>query len=306
VRALVRLFDEVFGKPMPETLFRWKFHEAPWPMAAPTTFVAEAQSGIVGHFGGTPLRVRIGGRELTAMHGTQGMVAEPFRRRGILSALIRGAHDAWSSGGVALQLAVPTQNVYGLRERLDYRPTVLLGWLWRPLWGVLDRLVPREMDVAPATAADPAFDELWDAVGSYEDALVVRDRKWVAYRYGAPPVDYRILVARAAGTPLGYLVYKVMPHSRRSAWIVDLFASSEARPALLRAAFTELRSAGAADVRIFAVRGSSIWSQLRRSGFVPRRGAYDVRVTPYVSKLPWSVLRDPRRFFLMGGDFDVV
>jgi GNAT superfamily N-acetyltransferase len=291
---------------MPERLYRWKFFEAPRPIAAPTTFVAEASGRIVGHFGGTPLRLQVGGRDLTAVHGTQGMVAESFRRRGILSALIRSANDAWASAGVSLQLAVPTQNVYGLRERLDYRPTVLLGWLWRPLWSVLDRRVSPQIDVVPAAAADPAFDELWHAVEGDDGALVVRDRGWVAYRYGAPPVDYRILLARAGGTPLGYLVYRVMPDSRRSAWIVDLCAPKEARPALLRRAFAELRSAGASDVRIFAVRGSSIWSHLRRSAFVPRRGAFDVRATPYAGELPWSMLRDPRRFFLTGGDFDVV
>jgi GNAT superfamily N-acetyltransferase len=303
---LLQLFEEVFGKPMPDRLYRWKFFEAPRPIAAPTTFVAEASGRVVGHFGGTPLRFRVGGRDLTAMHGTQGMVAESFRRRGILSALIKTAHDAWASGGAALQLAVPTQNVYGLRERLDYRPTVLLGWLWRPLWTALDRLVSNELDVAAATAADPAFDDLWHGVEGDEDALVIRDREWITYRYGAPPVDYRILLARADGRPLGYLVYRLMPDARRTAWIVDLFGRREAHSALLRRAFTDLRSAGASDVRIFAVRGSSLWSHLRRLGFVPRRGAFDVRATPYAGELPWSTLRDPRRFFLTGGDFDVV
>jgi GNAT superfamily N-acetyltransferase len=292
---------------MSEPLYRWKFFEAPRALDAPTSFVAEAAGRIVGHFGGTPLRVRLGSRELPAIHGGGAMVAEPFRRRGILSALIRTANDAWASGGVSLQLAIPTQNVYGLRDRLHYRPTVHLGWFWRPLWRALDRLGSRELDTAPAHAADSVFDELWDAQVDDNSTFVIRDREWITYRYGAAPIDYRILLARErGGRPLGYLVYRVMPDSRRSAWIVDLFGSNEARPALLRSAFAALRSGGAADVRTFAVRGSPLWSQLRRSGFVPRRGAYDVRVVPYAGEVPWHVLRDPRRFFLMGGDFDVI
>jgi GNAT superfamily N-acetyltransferase len=307
VTAVLELFRDVFGKPTSEALYRWKFFEAPRAIGAPTSFVALAAGRIVGHFGGTPLRVRLVGGEVPAIHGGWAMVAEPFRRRGILSALIRTANDAWASGGSSLQLAIPTQNVYGLRDRLDYRPTVQLGWLWRPLWRAFDRLGSRVLETAPAHATDSVFDELWDGLTDHEGALVVRDRDWIEYRYGAARVDYRILLAREqGGRPLGYAVYRVMPGSRRSAWIVDLLGSNEARPALLRSAFATLRSAGAADVRVFAVRESSLWSQLRRSGFVPRRGAYDVRVVPYSCELPWNVLRDPRRFFLMGGDFDVI
>jgi GNAT superfamily N-acetyltransferase len=311
--SVLELFQATFGKPTTEAAYRWKFLESPWPLTAPTTYVAAVEERIVGHLGGTPLRLRLGQRELPAVHGCDTMVAAEFRRQGIMTAIVRAANQAWAAGGASLQLAVPTQNFDGLRQRLDYRPTFRLGWLWRPLRLGLGVLLPRGgrgVEVSGVDAPGPEFDALWEAVKDRREALVVRDREWVAYRYAAAPFDYRILLARAGNRPVGYLVYRVMTNAGRpSAWIADLLTAPEdraARVALVRGACAELRRAGAADVRIFAAPGTLLSRELRWVGFLPRTGAYDVRVVPLVADLPWDVLRDPNRFFVMGGDFDVV
>jgi len=312
--SILDLFEATFGKRVSEAAYRWKFLSSPFPVAAPTTFVAAVGDRIVGHFGGTPLRLRLGEVERPAIHGCDTMVAAEFRRQGIITAVIRAANQAWAAAGASLQLAVPTQNFAGLRQRLDYRPAFRLGWLWRPL-----RYVPllpqarrgRVVEVSGVEAPGPEFDELWEAARCCYAAVAVRDRAWVAYRYAAAPgFDYRILLARAGSRPVGYLVYRLMPdRGRWSAWIADVFTAAEdraARFALLRYACVELRRAGARDVRIFAAPGTPLQRELRLAGFLPRKGAYDVRVVPLVADLPWDALRDPSRFFLMGGDFDVV
>jgi hypothetical protein len=43
----------------------------------------------------------------------------------------------------------------------------------------------------------------------------------------------------------------------------------------------------------------------RRLGFI-RRGAFDVQFVPLASELPRAALRDPQRWHIAGGDFDVV
>jgi predicted N-acetyltransferase YhbS len=312
--SILELFQATFGKPLSEAAYRWKFFESPWRIAAPTTFVAAVGDRIVGHLGGTPLRFRLGGGEVRAVHIGDSMVAEDFRRQGIMTAIGLASKRAWAAGGAALVLALPTQNWVGLRRRLDYRATFRLGWLWRPLR--LGSLVPRRhagrgLEVSGVETPGPEFDTLWEAVNGRCEALVVRNRAWVAYRYAsAPGFGYRILLARAGKRPAGYLVYRVMTDGgRRNAWIADLFTAPDdrgARAALVRAACAELRRAGAVDVRIFAAPGTALARDLRRAGFLPRRGEYDVRVGPLVPDLPWDLLRDPGRFFLMGGDFDVV
>jgi predicted N-acetyltransferase YhbS len=311
--SILDLFQATFGKPLSESVYRWKLLESPYPLSAPAAFVATVGDRVIGHIGGTPLRLRLGQSELPAVHGCDVMVAAEFRRQGIVTAIIRAANEAWAAAGASLQLAVPTQAFAGLREELDYRPTFHLGWLWRSLrlGAFLLGRAGRDVEVSAVEGPGLEFDELWEAAKAGREALVVRDRAWVAYRYAAAPgFGYRILLARAGGQPVGYLAYRVMPDARRrNAWIADMFTAPDdraARVALLRAACSELRRAGATDVRMFAPPGTTLARELRRAGFVSRRGAYDVRVVPLAPGLPWDVLRDPDRFFLMGGDFDVV
>jgi len=311
--AVLELFEQTFGKPLSEAAYRWKLLESPWPLPAPATFVATAGDRVVGHLGGTPLRLRLDGRDVPAVHVCDGMVAEDFRRRGIMTAIGLASNRAWTAGGAALLLALPTQNWVGLRGRLDYRPAFGLGWLWRPLrlGSLLAPRLGRGIEVSAVETPGPEFDALWEAIGGQYEALVVRDRAWVTYRYAAAPgFGYRILLASARGRPAGYLVYRVLTaRGRPSAWIADLFTAPDDRAAsaaLVRAACSELRRAGAAALRVFAASGTLVARHLWRVGFLPRRGAYDVRVGPLAHELPWSLLRDPSRFFLMGGDFDVI
>ena len=228
-----------------------------------------------------------------------------------MTTMTRAAHQAWADGGASLVLALPTQNWVKLNRRVDYRATFDLGWHWRPLWRATRRGLPRGFDVAPVEAPGPEFDALWGAVKTRYDALLVRDRAWVAYRYAAAPgVSYRLLLAHVHDRPAGYLVYRVLPGGGRlRGWIADLFTAPDdqaARAALVKTAAAALRKAGAADLRVYAARATPLARGLLRVGFVPRKGAYDVRVGPLAEDLPWDDLRDPRRFFLVGGDFDVL
>lgn len=339
IAPILELFQATFGKPMPEAVYRWKFLESPWSGTAPTTFVAAAGERIVGHYSATPLRLRLGHRDLAVVHGSDSMVASDFRGRGVMTAICREAHQAWAAGGTSLLLTLPTQNWVKLNDRVGYRATFDLGWLWRPLRP--SALLPRRMrrvgsredgaarewnrlgrggleragggggvEVSPVDSPGPEFDSLWEAVKGRYEALVVRDREWLRYRFvTAPAFDYRILLARVGSRPVGYLVYRLMPGDEGpGAWIADLFTAPDdraARAALLRAAFGELRRSGAADVRIYAA-DPPLARELKRAGFLQRKGAYDLRVGPFTDELPWDLLRDPRRFFVMGGDFDVV
>ncbi|MFN2468027.1 MAG: GNAT family N-acetyltransferase [Gaiellaceae bacterium] len=304
--SVLQLFEATFGKPTTPEAYAWKFYASPWPLAASPAFVAAAGERVVGHLGGSPLRLRLGGRELPAVHICVGMVAEDVRTQGVMRAVHRAANEAWAAGGAEVALALPNHNWVRLRERLDYRQVFRLGWLWRSL-----RLPGprggRGIDVSPVETPGAEFDVLWEEAGRRYDAAVVRDRAWVRYRYAeAPAAAYRILLARARGAPRGYLVYRA---ERPMATIADVFAAPEdhaARSALVRAACRELRRERASSVRMFAVPGTRIHRELRRRGFLPRRGAYDVTVVPFAEDLPWHVLRDPERFFVMAGDFDVV
>lgn len=195
--------------------------------------------------------------------------------------------------------------------RLALHPVALVGRLWNRWWD--GRLATAASDLRVEEIARPgsAFDELWASLSDAYEALVVRDRQWVTYRYAdAPGFGYHILLARSAGRPAGYLVYRVTgDHTRTTGWIVDLFvhpADGTTRAALLRAALQRMERAGADTARILLGAGTPMARALRRVGFLPARGAYDASIVPLAADMPYTALHNPSRWFTMVGDYDAI
>jgi hypothetical protein len=338
---VVRLFSEVFGKPLTEARYRWKVLESPWPIGAPTVWLADAGGQICGQYAGTPMRFRLCGAEQTILHVCDVMTAASFRRQGILTTLGQAAHQAWAPAGVPFVTGLhyggwgTRRHYLGWREQFKaawvwrpLRPARLLarrmplpapalraaaaaGWFWNALWDRALAIMARNVEACPIEQPGPEFDALWEALNVRYEALVVRDRAWVAYRYAAAPgFGYRLLLARRGAAPVGYLAYRLTARDgRATGWIADLFTAPEDAPAragLLRQALNSLRAAGADDVRALVSQGTALHSAFRQAGFLAGPGAFDVSIVPLAPGLPLEVLRDPNRWFTTGGDFDVV
>ena len=340
--AVARLFEETFGKTTSEEWYRWKVLESPWPIGAPMGWLAVVGDRVVGHYGGTALRFRLGEEEVPVVHTCDAMTAPDYRRQGILSALGEAANEAWTSAGAAFVMGLPTAK-WGTRSaHIGYRTAFQLGWLWRPLRA--EALVPGRaglaahalrigggLAVGPWQAAwrarlnrggrgvtveeverpGPEFDRLWERLRNAYDASIVRDRSWLVYRYASAPASpYQLLLARRDGDPVGYLVYReVSSGSRHSGWITDLFSAPydpATAAALLGGALDRLRAAGCHDMRAFAAPGTPVLRALRRAGFIRRSGAYDVSVIPLAGPVRRELLNDPTRWLFAAGDSDVV
>jgi hypothetical protein len=74
----------------------------------------------------------------------------------------------------------------------------------------------------------------------------------------------------------------------------------------LRSALAHLRRNGADSVACLVAAGSPLHGQLRRHGFVFPRGEYGACFIPFDERIDLTHLRDPRRWLMTGGDFDVV
>lgn len=339
---LAALFTAVFGQPLTEAQWRWKLCLQPTPVG--NSWVAVAGDRIVGHYGGMPMRYRLGSREVLVMHGCNAMTAADFRRQGVLTAVHGRANEIWQQAGIPFQTGLHYGGWGSRREFLGWVPLFKLVWvnqplrplrraarrvgapygplrfadaLWRRLWD--RRLVMNAGDpqaevvtIREVAAAGPAFDALWAAAGPGYENVAVRDRAWMEWRYlAAPGYDYHILLAERGGTPAGYLVYRVgqIANLPPTGWIADLFAAPAAaavRRALLRHALAELHAAGAESAVALVPAGGLLHRELRRVGFLLGRATYDFSIVPFDPDLPVDALRDPTRWFLTGADFDVV
>ncbi|MEX1184829.1 MAG: GNAT family N-acetyltransferase [Gemmatimonadota bacterium] len=192
---------------------------------------------------------------------------------------------------------------------------------WNRFWdGAIDRAAARPRDtgrkvrVEAVTHADTVFDELWDRVGLAQGVAIVRDAAWVGYRFADAPAEpgaeHHILLALRGSVPAGYLVYRLLGSpAGTSGWIIDILTApgdQPARASLVRAAVAAMRSAGARDVRTFAVADSMLERSFRGAGLVRRRGTYDACFIPLTAELASEAHDCRNRIYVTAGDFDVV
>ncbi len=335
------LFAGVFGRSLSVARYRWKVLEAPWSIGADTAWVAAAGGDIVGHYAGTPLRFKLGERELTILHVGDVMTAAHARRQGVLSAVGSAATRAWAAAGVPFLIGVPQPTMGSRREYLGWqkvfeaawwfsplhpesllasrypnhsvllRVSAVAGRVWNGLWEACLGRAGRGTTVASVERVGPEFDALWAGLRQHYEALVVRDRAWLTYRYAqAPGQEYRILLAKRDGQPVGYLVYRLTEgEGRRTGWMVNLMTAPHdwaARAALLGTARRALWEAGAGKMLALIPRGSGLERRMGTAGFSRTAGSYDVSVVLAADAELHPALRDPTRWFVMAGDFDVV
>lgn len=339
-RELARLFGEIFARSVTEEHYRWKVLGR--AVSFDTAWLAVAGDHIVGQYACTPLCFKLSGHPVTAVHVCDVMTAANFRRQGVLSAAGSAANAAWAAAGVAFTTGLHYEKSWGSRreylgwqrmfnfvwlerplrfDRLVARryhlPAPLQmnlrlgGWLWNAWWDAIVKTPDPRLTVREVTEAGPEFDELWQAIGSAYESLVVRDRAWVTYRFlRAPNLNYRILLAEREGRPAGYAAFRLSSERARSmGWVADLFTApgdAAAVRALLRHTVSELRRAGADDARVLLSQDTWLEREFRRAGFLFARGTYDVSIVPLTRTLPLDSLYDPQRWFTMGGDFDVI
>jgi len=167
------------------------------------------------------------------------------------------------------------------------------------------------VDVKRVEHPGAAFDDLWERLRRQYEALVVRDRAWVNYRYvGVPGCDYRLFMAQRSGRAAGYLAYRLTEGDHGPAgWILDIFTAPDdqgVRAGLLLAAVSALLEAGASSARILLPPETTLYDQLRQAGFSPATGDFGCHIVPLAWPDPLPVFADPNRWFTMAGDYDII
>ncbi len=335
-QAVVRLFDRVFGHPITETHWRWKLKHLPSPVENVWLAVHEGQP--IFHYGGIPCRFHLPTGEQIAMISVDGMTAPEFRRRGVLTHVGRFIYDTWRDAGIPFTLGLPNEQWGSRTKALGWEALFPFRWLIRPLrpatllahrLGVpaLARLRPLDtvwnrpwdrfvkpdptVSIESVRQAGPDFDRLWEACAPEIKVSVVRDSQWVQWRYlSAPSQHYRVLLARRAQQPVGYLAYRIKDTPQvKLGFIADLFTpptERKGRATLLDRVLLRMQAEEVDAVFTLAIPKTPLYRTFRGAGFVFSRGAFSVQMVPLAPDLPMEMFRNPENWHLAGGDFDVV
>ena len=126
------LFGRTFGRPMSAEEWRWKYPDNPDGWFAT---VAELGGRIVGHYGGWPLRARIGGEEATIVSvgdvATEPSVRHLGGRRNVFRTMADALFETLRSRGVPFVFGFPNDRALAAGARLlGYRAEYpVLRWL---------------------------------------------------------------------------------------------------------------------------------------------------------------------------------
>lgn len=313
----------------------WKYEANPFNRNGEPFILLLMHGGrIAGMYGGIFLRCVIDGHEYVAHHGCD-LVVHPAYRGQRLSARLRRRdkdrplHFSWQNE-ISYRVSRPdgTHGVpfVSVIKPLDAARVTrsLLGdqWLGRAVGavtaGVL-RWVPAlphrpvlpEVTVTRLDTFDARFDRLWQRACRTHRVMLVRDRRYLDWRFTQrPDAQYTIWAAIRQDDLLGYLVTRCASRAgERWGYLVD-FLVAERSPAvfelLLERAIADLREAGAAAVSCRAAapayRRLLYWHGFVRS-WREARGYLRTRIDLPDPGL--QVFADPRQWFVTMGDGDL-
>lgn len=307
------LFEKVFGQPLSEAAWDWKYGAG-----RGSAIGLWREDVLLAHYGCATRMVWMDGTEVAACQVGDVMVL-PEANAGLER---QGAFQQVAATGLELGIGWGRRHLLGygfpnaralrVAQRLGlYEPVdqvLQLEWHAQPTgrWG--DRLLAIQSvkadQLQPGEPAWQALQNLWDAMKDElpHALLPVRDPSWVRHRYGCRPgVAYQVhlLRRRIDGRALGAFVLRL--HADH-AELMDLIGPPRQMQRLLRAARSSARTQGHSLLRAWITASHASW--LDDPADPAQRIDIDVLV-PTCRHTPGpSPASLKGRWFLMGGDTD--
>ncbi|MBN2465952.1 GNAT family N-acetyltransferase, partial [candidate division WOR-3 bacterium] len=207
--AITGLFREAFGRRMERREWEWRFLRKP----AGRGLVELAWDGttLAGHYAVSPVRMRVRGNDVTAALSGTTMTHARYRGVGLLPLLARRTYARARQAGQVLAMGFPNKNshrglVRDLRWRDVYEVPRFSLHLGDRRWETEDGGVAQVLELE---RFDRRFDRLWDEVKDVHPISVVRDRRYLQWRFVEnPESEYRIFAYEDGRRIRGYAVAK--------------------------------------------------------------------------------------------------
>jgi hypothetical protein len=291
-------FQERFPERTVVDFCRWKYDTNPLGRAA--VGVAVEGGRVMSIVAGVPKLVQVGSEILLAFEFGDFITVRAFRRQGLFSSLIRLVCDEAARRGAAFAYVRPNENSfpiltmglsfaevqsinecrYVVPSGLIHRKAGVSPELLRALgvdWLARRLFLPSSAGsviIEPVNRFGKEMDKFWERTRRRYSFLVVRDSRYLNWRYSDSPTPYLLWVAHRSGIAAGYLT-ALMNRSQTEGQIIDLFChpeDGETAAALLRAGMETMLNAGVQSIWTWIPQATadSVGQRLLKRAF-PRR-----------------------------------
>jgi len=186
--GIVRLFSGVFSRKMTIDEWRWKY-KGQANARVYSAVIEDPASGIVGHYGGIPLRMLRNSEETTGVSTCDVMIHPKFRSFVRLKKLHNFFTDNHVRNSIFMLYGFPTEHTLmipadklHLYERIE---VVQEGTKEAAFHGGSERFLYK---LFPMDYSDPRIDRLWEETKGRLKLAVIRDRAFLSWRYRDNPL----------------------------------------------------------------------------------------------------------------------
>lgn len=344
---IIRLYERTFGRTMgpTESARHWAWEFLGNPSGRTAVLLAESEGSLAAQYAVMPLTLRVDGRDHPAALSLDTATDAAHRGRGLFPRLARQLYAELAAEGYAAVFGFPNAQsapiFFNKLEWVELKPFPLRlkplrgavakqlgarGGAWRALAPLAElgasvaRRAPRR--IPPRFVIDEIrhfgadADDLWDRAAAGKRIAVVRDQRYLEWRYVERPENrYRIHALHESGRLQGLVVTAVEDrHTLRSGFLMDLVCE-EGRPdvaaALVSVAESSMARDGAEILSALAYPGGVMPAALAASGFLrvperffPQEIHFGVRTL--AAGADPGLMHDPTHWYLTWGDSDVV
>jgi hypothetical protein len=294
--AILATFNRVFARAdpafVPRTIEHWRWLYERNPCGTRVMLAVEDGGEVLAQYAGLPVRARLAGRDAVFCQAVDSMSARDERpglaRRGLFGACCEAFRAAWSKDGGAEGAVEDGRKrhvlVYGLPAPSAWRVgRAQLGY------GLLREGFVHVLDVDRAILTDAEAievrdverfgaetDELFARIAPNHDAIVVRDARYLNWRFAdAPARPYEAAIACSGGRAAGLAVWRSGTFEGEAGGLVcEWMVPAEERGASLALhAWLVRRTLSSGRTHLFATAAphSRAWIELQERGFRVRR-----------------------------------
>lgn len=313
--------------------WQWQYRKGP---AGPTLiWLAEAERQIIGHHALIPLNIKVGDRTRKGCFGFDVMTHPDYQRLGVLSAIRTKIYESAAANGIDFSYGTATPQIFPiykkrqsvyiaeplslikivawgdvLKERFKIPAFIgnCLGYVWERLTGRRVSIRDTGIEVEQISSFDKDIDEFWQKARVIKPIMVVRDMKYLNWRYVEKPWnEYRIFLAKKIGEIAGYIVIKLEDNGLSRGYIIDLLTlprEDAVAEALIARAVGYFKEAEAVTISCLMMRDTPYYRILKKMGFLHRHSGLFIGVRMIDESLSVEFLTNPDNWYFGWGDTD--